>query len=246
MDYPFNQLKTAQTLLKIVPSESSINKTKQSGKYIFTETIIVTIITIAIIKLLLTSPNLQISWLLAPSVLVTAAFIPTLLRRDEFAPFGLNFKQIKLIVQIVFWTCALVFPIILLVSWILIPYGLSLPLKPLIPKGQSWFGWFLYQFMYVAVAEEVFFRGYLQTNILKFINTLKLRQLTCYWISIILSAGLFAVAHIIAQGQIISAVTLVPGLILGWLFIRTRTLLAPILFHGLANSFYCVMAITMA
>jgi len=43
----------------------------------------------------------------------------------------------------------------------------------------------------------------------------------------------------------VSAVTFLPGLILGWLFIRTGSLLAPILFHGLANTFYCMLAMAL-
>jgi membrane protease YdiL (CAAX protease family) len=245
MDYSLSQSNTAQALHKAVQSDLSINETKRSRTYIFAETILVTTIAIATIRLLLTSSASQMAWFLAPSVLVAAAFIPTVLRKDEFAPFGFNFKQIRFTLKILFWTCALVFPIVLFASRVLAPYGLSLPLRPLIPKGSSWVGWFFYQFMYVAVAEEVFFRGYLQSNILTLINTLKQGQLTCDWISITISAALFGIAHIIAQGQIISVVTFIPGLILGWLFIRTKSLLAPILFHGLANAFYCLMTITV-
>jgi membrane protease YdiL (CAAX protease family) len=138
----------------------------------------------------------------------------------------------------------------------------------MLPGGQNWACWLFYQFMYVAVAEEVFFRGYVQDNILRLISTVKLgqyglqqsptlqpvRRSVCEvgsfgdgaWISITLSAACFAAAHIIIQGQIISVLTFLPGLILGWLFIRTRSLLAPILFHGLANICYFLMAVAFA
>jgi membrane protease YdiL (CAAX protease family) len=97
--------------------------------------------------------------------------------------------------------------------------------------------------MYVAVAEEVFFRGYVQNNILRMTtNTAAARLGRCRWISIVLSAACFAAAHIIIQGQVISIVTFLPGLVIGWLFVRTRSLPAPILFHGLANAGYLAMA----
>ncbi|MBW7992570.1 MAG: CPBP family intramembrane metalloprotease [Planctomycetes bacterium] len=51
-------------------------------------------------------------------------------------------------------------------------------------------------------------------------------------------------ADSIVQGRIILLLTFLPGLVLGWLFIRTKSLLAPILFHGLANTCYCLMAAT--
>ena len=99
--------------------------------------------------------------------------------------------------------------------------------------------------MYVAVAEEVFFRGYVQNNILKLTNPGKDGQSRLWnWLSIVLSAACFAVAHIIVFGQIILVLTFLPGLVLGWLFIRTKSLIAPILFHGLANTCYCLMAAT--
>jgi membrane protease YdiL (CAAX protease family) len=99
--------------------------------------------------------------------------------------------------------------------------------------------------MYVGVAEEVFFRGYVQNNILRSTSTItQQRRRLLQWISIIISAGCFAAAHIIVQGKIISVLIFLPGLVLGWLFIRTRSLLAPILFHGLANTYYfCVAAV---
>jgi len=127
------------------------------------------------------------------------------------------------------------------------------PLRVVLPENRQWLSWVVYQFLYVAAAEEVFFRGYLQSNILRLTDTMKWRSrgwpARCglqNWVSIVLSAACFAGAHIIVKGQAASALTFLPGLILGWLFIRTRTLLAPILFHGMANICYCIMAVVLA
>ncbi|MCH8119844.1 MAG: CPBP family intramembrane metalloprotease [Planctomycetes bacterium] len=85
----------------------------------------------------------------------------------------------------------------------------------------------------------------LRAKTLRLTNTGKDGQRRLWkWLSIVLSAACFAVAHIIVWGQIISVLTFLPGLICGWLFIRTRSLLAPILFHGLANTCYLLMAAT--
>jgi membrane protease YdiL (CAAX protease family) len=64
-------------------------------------------------------------------------------------------------------------------------------------------------------------------------------------IAIFVSAGCFALAHVVVQGQITAALTFVPGVILAWLFLRTGSLLAPILFHGVANVSYAVIALTL-
>jgi len=49
-------------------------------------------------------------------------------------------------------------------------------------------------------------------------------------------AACFAVAHIIVQGRIILVLTFLPGLVPGWLFIRTKLPLAPILFHSMGQT----------
>jgi membrane protease YdiL (CAAX protease family) len=130
--------------------------------------------------------------------------------------------------------------------WLLRFLGFELPLRPVPPQNHEWVCWIFYQFMYVAVAEEVFFRGYVQSNILTLASAFKLGGRTLQTeISIVLSAACFAVAHIIVGGRIISALTFLPGLVLGWLFVRTRSLLTPILFHGLANTCYCLIAVAL-
>jgi len=111
--------------------------------------------------------------------------------------------------------------------------GLESPLLPVLPENQHWLCWVCYQFLYVAVAEEVFFRGYLLSNILRLTSAIKCRLRLRNWVSIVLSAACFAAAHIIIQGQIIAVLTFLPGLVLAYLFVRTKSLLAPILFHGL-------------
>ena len=65
-------------------------------------------------------------------------------------------------------------------------------------------------------------------------------------IAIVVSATCFALAHVIVQGRMVCLLTFFPGLLLAWLFVRTRTLLAPILFHGLANIAYGLMALSLA
>jgi membrane protease YdiL (CAAX protease family) len=204
---------------------------------------LVTIAAILAIRLLAASFISNAAWFVNPAILVAAALIPTAIRRAEFPEIGLNTKQIGTTLLIVCRTCVVVFTVLFAGLWLLKYFGLGLPLWPMQPKEQGWISWLFYQFMYVAIAEEVFFRGYLQSNILRLINIGKNSQCRLgKWLSIVLSAACFAVAHIIVQGRIILVLTFLPGLILGWLFIRTRSLLAPILFHGLANTCYCVMA----
>jgi len=183
------------------------------------------------------------AWFVAPGILVGAAIIPTVIKKRKFSGIGFSVSRIRHSLVVLGWTCVVVFPSLFAGLWLLGYYGLSLPLRPILPEGQSLACWILYQFLYVAVAEEVFFRGYVQGNVLRLLSVTGLSHFGLQqWISITLSAAFFAAAHIIVGGQIISILTFVPGLILGWLFVRTGSLLAPILFHGLANICYFLIA----
>jgi len=208
------------------------------------ETTFVTIAAILAIRLLAASSISNTAWLVSPGILVVAALIPTAIKRVEFAEIGFNIGQIGPIFLTVCRTCVVVFSALFAGLWLLKSFGLGLPLQPAQPKEQGWVCWLFYQFMYVAVAEEVFFRGYVQSNILRLTNPGNGSQCRLWkWLSIVLSAACFAVAHIIVLGQIISVLTFLPGLICGLLFIRTKSLLEPILFHGLANSCYFLLAV---
>ena len=245
MSYPSRQLSVANSLPAIESAPFFSIRLKRLNATLVIETALVTIAAILAIKVLDKSSLSRAVWFMAPGILIAAALVPTAIKGNKFPKIGFDARQIKLTLRVLCWTCVVIFPAMFCGLWLLKFYGLNLPLRPVPPQGQGWVGWLLYQFMYVAVAEEVFFRGYVQNNILKSTSTIiQERRRMLQWISIIISAACFAAAHIIVQGEIISVLIFLPGLILGWLFIRTRSLLAPILFHGLANTYYfCVASV---
>jgi len=247
MAYPSSQPSIADSLPTVESNHSFHNRLKQLDTSLLIETTLVTIAAILAIRVLDESSASKAAWFVAPAILVAAALIPKAIRRSKFVKIGLDIKQVKVTLPLVCGTCVVVFPATFCGLWLLKSCGLELPSRATLPQNQQWLRWLFYQFLYVAVAEEVFFRGYVQSNILSLINTAKGQQYRLrQWASISISAAVFAVAHTIIQGQIISILTFLPGLILGWLFIRTRLLLAPILFHGLANTCYFVMAALLA
>lgn len=207
------------------------------------ETAAVTIAAILAIRIFSTSSVFKQIWFMAPCILIAAAFVPTAITRRDFAGIGFKNKQISHSLVLLVWACIATFPATFCGLWLIRYRGLELPLRSVMPPAQGWFYWVFYQFMYIAVVEELFFRGYLQNNILKTASTIiQERHRLLQWMSIIISAACFAAAHVVIQGEIISVLTFFPGLVLGWLFVRTRSLLAPILFHGLANVFYLFVA----
>ena len=77
-----------------------------------------------------------------------------------------------------------------------------------------------------AVAEEIFFRGWMQPM---------LRKRYSAAVSIVAVNLVFAPLHLIAAPYLISLLTFFPGLIMGWLRERYGNILPSIIFHFLGN-----------
>ena len=211
------------------------------------ETVMVTIAALATVRMLNVPEASNLRWFMIPSLLVAAALVPAWIGRREFPRLGLESERIGQVLGIVCraFVCAL--PVVFLALWLMKSLSLAIPLRPIIGRQQDWLTWLLYQFLYVAVAEEVFFRGYVQANVMEILSRSRRRSTRAnHGIAILISAACFALAHAVVQGRITSLATFLPGVLLAWLFIRTRSLLAPILFHGLANVAYGIMVMTLA
>lgn len=211
------------------------------------ETALVAAATIAALRLLATwRVSSQLPYIL-PGILIVAALLPAWIEKRELPRIGLDAEHIGPALGTVFRVCLYVFPAVFFGLQLLRSLHLPIPLRPVIAPQQSWLTWSLYQFLYVAVAEEVFFRGYVQANTMRLLGRASGLSATARQsIVVLVSAGTFAVAHTVVHGQITSALTFLPGLLMAWLFLRTRTLLAPLVFHGLANISYGVMAVTLS
>ncbi|MBN2137566.1 MAG: CPBP family intramembrane metalloprotease [Sedimentisphaerales bacterium] len=236
--------------LPLAPSDAFSSKTQgRAGCRCAIECLCLTIAVALAIKSMADSSLSDILWFLGPAVLVAAGLLPAILRKETFAKIGLKAADVKTMLPILARTCLVVFPLTFAGMWLVRSRGLEIPLRVAMPKNGQILGWLFYQFFYVAVAEEIFFRGYLQTNLMRIADAISgprdwpaLQK----WIGIILAAACFAAAHVIVRGQAVAALTFLPGIVLGWLFIRTKSLLAPIIFHGLANTCYCIIAVALA
>jgi membrane protease YdiL (CAAX protease family) len=243
MSYRSGQLSITNPLPTIGSAPLFGSRSKGLNIPLFIETFAVAFVAILAIRLFPAGSIFQPTWFVAPGILTIAALVPTVIKHRDFPGMGFNTKHIGHSLLLVGWACLVTFPAMVCGLWLMRYWGFELPMRMVKLPAQGWFCWLFYQFMYVGAAEEIFFRGYVQNNILKTTGTTVHEQRRrLQWASIIISAGIFAVAHIIVQGEIVSVLTLFPGLVLGWLFIRTRSLLAPILFHGLANTIYFYVA----
>jgi membrane protease YdiL (CAAX protease family) len=218
--------------------------TRPSGLAV--ETVAVTLGTIAALAVLNLPGPSGGRWLAIPALLVAAALIPAWVGKREFPRLGLDPEHLRSAIPLICRTGIVTFPPVFLGLWLLMLMHLPIPLRPPASATQNWLTWLLYQSLYVAVAEEVFFRGYVQANTASLLG--QAAWLSGPWqqrVAILVSAACFALAHVVIHGQIISLLVFLPGLVLAWLFVRTRSLLAPILFHGLANVSYGVMAMAL-
>lgn len=98
------------------------------------------------------------------------------------------------------------------------------------------------QILVVGLSEEAFFRGYLQKRLSDGIEG------TCFgffkikisW-PLVIANVFFTLTHIIVLGQLWRINVFLPGLAFGWLREQRRSLITPVLFHGLSNVFMKIL-----
>jgi len=89
-----------------------------------------------------------------------------------------------------------------------------------------------YQLAIIVVPEELFFRGYLQGRLRSWSCA---RGLESAVVPIVLTAALFALAHVLVEASWLRAAVFFPGLVMGWLRERSGGMAASAGFHWLAN-----------
>jgi CAAX protease family protein len=98
------------------------------------------------------------------------------------------------------------------------------------------------QLLVIALPEELFYRGYLQTA-LEDASPGKRRVLGAeVGIGLVLSSAIFAAGHLLTEPHPARLAVFFPSLVFGWLFARTRGVGASILFHAACNLFSAYLA----
>lgn len=108
------------------------------------------------------------------------------------------------------------------------------------------FAWLtLAQLLVVALPEELFFRGYLQGRLEEAmpptVNFLGAR-LGRAWV---LTAALFALGHYLVSFEPQMLTRFFPGLVFGWMYARTRSILAGTLFHAASNLLMAILGASL-
>jgi len=202
------------------------------------QTAAVTAAVTAAIKLVSNVSAAGFQWFTTPFILITVAYLMASLKKVKFELVSFETGRLIKSLKVLGLCCALIFPAAFVALMLLRGIFVVSVLRQTAGNSQPLLTWLVYQFFYVAVAEEVFFRGYVQSSIVSLTDRFAGGRRSIVFVSVFLSAFYFAAAHFIVQGHLFSLLTFMPGLVLGWLFIRTKSLMAPILFHALANIFY--------
>ena len=150
--------------------------------------------------------------------------------------------------------CAAVFPLFFLAflafarllpelppEWarLLAPYGAAADPRPRLPGGFALLA--LTQLLVVALPEELFYRGWMQTSWAASDPSRKVRILGAdLGRGFLATQALFALGHLVRL-QPWRLGTFFPGLLFGWLRARTGDLAAPVLVHALSNLFIAVL-----
>jgi membrane protease YdiL (CAAX protease family) len=187
----------------------------------------VTIAGSLLLRLALTAdPALR--WL-APATWLYLPLVPLLLQRLPLAPHGYSVRQ---------WCQGVGRPLLVglgTLSMFAVLVGgwrLLVDRQPPLPQNVLSLKIALAQLALVAIPEELFFRGYAQERLRFWASQCGLPQRP---VAILLSAMLFALAHVVVLPGWWRAAVFFPGCVMGWLRTYSRGLLAPTLFHWLAN-----------
>lgn len=177
-----------------------------------------------------------LAWLVIPVVWTVAALVPTFLGGRGWADLGVVTPRLKRDGS-AFLIALGVLLLFLIGAWLFARTGRPLPWAPG-GAGGAWASWAFYQVVYVALPEELFFRGYAQERIARL---LPVAPAAAGVTAVVLSSAIFALAHWAVSGSAAATCVFFPALIFGWLRARTGALWAPVCFHAAANVLYAVV-----
>jgi hypothetical protein len=98
----------------------------------------------------------------------------------------------------------------------------------------------LHQLLSAALPEEFFFRGYVQSNLNRALGRPWSVAQARAGPGLVLQSGLFAICHVAAGGWVRLPVFFF-GLLAGWLRDRSGSIVAPVVYHAIANVWAAVV-----
>lgn len=185
-------------------------------------------------------------------------FLPQLVlrRRGDLEAYGLRAEPVKLGLSLAGGLVGVVLPLFVVGFYVWNRWA-CVHLPVLVP-GSCWhllhphlafppsFGMLaLAQVVVVAFPEELFFRGYVMGRLEDALPpTRRVLGAPVGW-ALVVQAVLFGLGHVLVTLDPIMFTRAIPGLLFGWLFARTRSVLAGTIFHAACNLLIEVLAMSL-
>lgn len=156
------------------------------------------------------------------------------LEPNVYAP--LDFPTARAVLGVLLLALVLFPPFYVAGQWLgLVAPKAGLALPSVARDSAGLVSWVLSTLLVVALPEELFFRGYLQRRLDDaFLGRVKIAGVEVGH-GLFIGAALFALAHMLTVRSAFRLFTFFPGLVFGWLRLRTNGIGAGALFHALCN-----------
>jgi membrane protease YdiL (CAAX protease family) len=185
-------------------------------------------------------------------------FLPQLMlrKRGELEAYGLRSQPVKLGLSIAGMAVVVVLPLFTLgfVAWnrlmcahwpAAVPGSCWHLLHPSFRLPPAFATMALAQLVVVALPEELFFRGYVQGRLEDALPAQRKLFGAPFGWAIVIQAALFGVGHFLVTFEPAMLTRFFPGLLFGWMYARTRSILASTIFHAACNLLVEVIASSM-
>ena len=163
-------------------------------------------------------------------------YVPLLvLLRTRTRPelWGLTLRQFLLSLNVFLVVSLLFLPAFVLVYWLYRDVWLQVPVRMSFP--QDWLLLLLYHLLCVALPEEVFYRGYVQSRLNQTFSRRVVLLAAPVGFGWLYASFLFALGHFVISFRPEALATFLPGLVFAWLRERTGSIVASTAFHALCN-----------
>lgn len=187
--------------------------------------------------------------LLTVAPLIYLPLLVILYRQEPLARYGLTLSHTGRALGLTVLAIVIVFP----------PFALGFhAYQRFVRSPFAWFNWllhtpqagpwllksFFWQFFFVALPEEFFYRGYLQERLNALFSGRCRLFGTAVGVALPASSAFFALHHFLITPVPQGLLVFFPALLFGWLWEATGSLLAPGLFHAVCNLFAVLLTKT--
>jgi membrane protease YdiL (CAAX protease family) len=174
-------------------------------------------------------------------------------RRFDYRDAGLRLDPVGLNLRVVGAAVAITFPLFILgffafYGYVCGPHGGALHFG-FARLCRAWLGWSggrfrlpdrfalsaLNQLIVVAIPEELFFRGYLQSRLEERWRPRRTFLGAPVGLALVVSSALFALGHVLVVPNMQRLAVFFPALVFGWMRARTGSIAAGATFHALCN-----------